>query len=79
MSARESRGVILAVAYMLRTGLKPADVAARYKVSRASIYRALKRRGLQFANPNQQAGSLAVPLDAAPVADLGVVAPNDAV
>ena len=49
MSAKPSRAVTLALAWMLRTDSTPLQAAARYHVAKSSIYRAMRRSGLPVA------------------------------
>ena len=46
MTARPSRAVTLALAWMLRTGSTASAAAAKYKVDPSSITRAMHRAGL---------------------------------
>jgi len=46
MAGKQSREVTLAVAYIKRTGCKPAEAAARYGVAVSSVRRALARLGM---------------------------------
>lgn len=52
MSARQSRAVTLALAWLLRDPFErtPLKAAARYRIAKSSIYRAMRRAGVPVAN-----------------------------
>lgn len=61
MSAVQSHRVSLALAWLARTGCTAAKAAARYKVARSSVTRAMRRSGLPVA-PRGRPRKVDIPL-----------------